>query len=57
MIFCDVPDVVCRARFFVFWCTEAGAYSAHFFFFLSPKLPYVRFVLARDHLGKLEIEK
>ena len=38
----------------------ADAYSAQtffFFFFLSPKLSYVRFVLARDHLGKLEMEK
>ncbi len=39
---------------------KAGAYSAHtffFFFFLSPKLSYVPFVLARDHLGKLVMEK
>ena len=28
-----------------------------FFFFFSPKLSYVPFVLARDHLGKLEMEK
>jgi hypothetical protein len=27
------------------------------FFFFSPKLAYVPFVLARDHLGKLEMEK
>ena len=25
----------------------------HFFHFLSPKLSYVLFILARDHLGKL----
>ena len=28
-----------------------------FFYFFSPKLSYVPFVLARDHLGKLEMEK
>ena len=32
--------------------------TAHkLFFFFSPKLSYVPFVLARDHLGKLEMEK
>ena len=40
---------------------KAGAYSPQtfflFFYFFSPKLSYVPFVLARDHLGKLEMEK
>jgi hypothetical protein len=40
---------------------QAGAYSPQtfflFFYFFSPKLSYVPFVLARDHLGKLEMEK
>jgi hypothetical protein len=36
---------------------HADAYSAQTFFFFSPKLSYVPFVLARDHLGKLEMEK
>ena len=33
--------------------------TAHtlFFFFFPPNLSYVPFVLARDHLGKLEMEK
>jgi hypothetical protein len=32
---------------------NADAYSERPFFFLSPKLSYVLFILARDHLGKL----
>jgi hypothetical protein len=37
--------------------TQAGAYSKRPFFFFSLKPLYVPFVLARDHLGKLEMEK
>ena len=33
------------------------AHKLFFLFFFSPKLSYVPFVLARDHLGKLVMEK